>query len=443
MATTPSAYMSLPVPIVGQEAGPDWALDLNACLTGLDSHDHSSGKGVKVTPNGLDITIDLPLQSHNLVSVRSVRLDSQGAVLSLPEDIGCLSNVNGDLYYNDGNGNNIRITQSGGVAAGTGQIANLNPPASVAFVALSATFVFEATTNTAAHLDIGNVLLRNTVGSKKALTLSAPTGLSADYNIVLPPKVGSGTKFVRQDSSGNQNVDVEIDGTSLEISSNILKIKGVGTSTAGQILTADGVGGSAFADRFKPAVTTFTSSGTMVVPAGVTRVIVEAWGGGGGGGSGASDLPSNGYDGFDGGDTTVSSATMGLLIAWGGARGICGYSSITPDNWGGRTGGNPGYGAGGLRASENQGFPFTNGGGPGGYGAGGGGGSGKWNGSGEGGKGGGAGGHFCRVVSVTPGETISVTIGTGGAGGANRNAVTNNGAGGAGGDGIVFVTTLA
>lgn len=47
--TTTSPNMSMPVPVVGTDPGPDWANNIDACLSIIDSHDHSFGKGAPIT----------------------------------------------------------------------------------------------------------------------------------------------------------------------------------------------------------------------------------------------------------------------------------------------------------------------------------------------------------------------------------------------------------
>src|SRR5271170_7015417 len=97
--------MNLPNPVVGTDPGPDYGNNLNASLVLIDQHDHSPGHGVLITPTGLNINVDLPINNNNLTLVRSVRFMAQGAPISLVTDLSCLYSVtesgsNGDLWYN-------------------------------------------------------------------------------------------------------------------------------------------------------------------------------------------------------------------------------------------------------------------------------------------------------------------------------------------------------
>jgi hypothetical protein len=223
--TVSSPNMSMPVPVVGVDPGPQWATDLNSCLGILDQHDHSPGLGVQITPNGLNINAALTMGGNFLTEVAGVTLSAQ---LSPPAN-GTVYLSGSDLYYVDGVGNNIRMTQSGSVAGSAGTITGL--PSGTASASYSAgTFVFQASTNTGAVIDGGSFILRNNAALSKGLTLSPPNAMGADYSLVLPALPVS-TKFLSLDSSGNISAVWAVDNTTLEISTNSLQIKAGGVGT--------------------------------------------------------------------------------------------------------------------------------------------------------------------------------------------------------------------
>lgn len=202
MSSTISPNMGLTIPTVSQEPGPTYAIDVNSSLSLIDSHNHTPGQGVQIPSSGININADLSFVNNNAINLRSTRYSSQGAVLATPSDVGCVYLVGVDLYCNDGNGNNIRITQSGGLAGTNGSIANLTAPASASYVSINSTFVWQSAANVAATLDMRNAILRNATASSKGLTLSPPSAMVADSTITFPNIPGA-QSFLTMDSSGN------------------------------------------------------------------------------------------------------------------------------------------------------------------------------------------------------------------------------------------------
>ncbi len=200
--TTISPNMNMPVPVVGTDPGPDWANNVNSCLSILDSHTHTPGQGVLVTPAGMDINSDLTMGSNNLTTVRSVRFDPQSAPLALAADIGCLYESGVDLYYNDALGNQVRITQSGSVTGATGTITGL--PSGTASASYAAgTFTFQGATNTPATMNVGPIVSGAAVALSKTVTITPSAVQAADYSLTWPLALPASTSFMSVDSSGN------------------------------------------------------------------------------------------------------------------------------------------------------------------------------------------------------------------------------------------------
>ncbi len=191
----------MPVPTVSECPSPDWATDLNACLSVLDGHTHNPGQGVQITPSGMLINTDFPINGNNVTTIRSLRMTSQGAVLALVTDLGCLFNVLGDLYYNDGSGNHIRITQSGSVSGSAGTITGL--PSGTASASFSGgTFTFVAATNTPAAMAVGPVSIGNSSLASKTVTLAPDVSIAANYSITFPAALPAALRYVTLDNTG-------------------------------------------------------------------------------------------------------------------------------------------------------------------------------------------------------------------------------------------------
>lgn len=251
--------MSLPVPVVGVDPGPDWANNVNASFTILDGHNHSSGSGVNITPSGININIDLPMNGNNLTLIRSSRYQIQDSPLSLGTDLNCTYVSGVDLYYNDGNGNQVRITQSGGVAGSPGSIANLTSPASASYVAGSSTFVWQSAASTPANMDGGSFIFRNITASSNGITISPPNALGSSYSLILPALPGS-QSFMTLDASGNMAAPWTVDNSTLAISGSNVIVKPAGITTTQ--IAAQGVAQS---NIYIKSTGTSVSAGNMAV----------------------------------------------------------------------------------------------------------------------------------------------------------------------------------
>jgi microcystin-dependent protein len=230
-----SPNMNLVLPGVGQTLGPQYATDLNNSLTIIDGHNHTAGYGVPIPSSGLNINADLLMNNNNLIGIKSLRMQPQ-IVLNGPSDLSALF-VNGvDLYYNDGIGNHVRITQSGGVAGSPGSISNLTSPASATYVAGSQTFVWQSAANTPANLDAASITFRNLVANSFGLTLNPPNAMAADSSITLPV-IPSSQKIMTLDASGNMAAAYSVDNTTLSITSNVISVAPNGIDYA-QLATA-------------------------------------------------------------------------------------------------------------------------------------------------------------------------------------------------------------
>lgn len=196
--------MNLPVPVVGSEPGPQYAQDINSCMSIIDGHNHTAGYGVPITPSAINWNADLTSMNNRLLLAKSVTFTVQGTpLLGVLPDIGALYVSGVDLYYNDISGNQIQITQGGGVAGAPGSISNLTPPASASYSSANSEFIWQSASNTAAGMDNGPITIREEVANAKGITIQSPTGLAADYSLTLPGALPSQQNIVTVDNSGN------------------------------------------------------------------------------------------------------------------------------------------------------------------------------------------------------------------------------------------------
>lgn len=427
--------MSLPVPVVGTDPGPQYAIDINSCLAIVDQHNHTPGSGVAITPAAININADLPFNNNNITAVKTLRFQSQ--LTPIPAtglNLDCLQVSGVDLYYNDGSGNVVRMTQSGAVAGTPGSISNLVPPASVSYNNVSGTFVFQSGVTIPANLDAASIVLRDFSAGSPGLTLSPPAGLGADYTITLPTLPAS-TLPVSISNAG-------------QMSAAAITFAQLNTQTQQRIYTA-------------PTIQRFLSgSGTYTTPTSPGPLYLRVkMIGGGGGGAGASNSAgtagnnttfglstSNGGGaggvgqlqiGGAGGTCTLGADATALIVNVTGGGGGGGGVIQTTGNaaLSGGVGGSGPLGGAGAAGAGSAGTGTAGGNAGTNSGAGGGGGGGNSGIANQTGGGGGAGGYLEFQIN-TPSSTYTYGVGSGGPG---ASGAASQGAGGNGAAGLIIV----
>lgn len=359
----------------------------------------------------------------------------------------------GDLFYNtssnllkvyNGSAWETGVTPGSGFMSGSNNLSDVaDPAASLVNLGLTATAaelnVLDGVTSSTSELNLLDGSVANTVVNSKAVIYGASGEITANQIDILAQG-----DLRLQDTTGGQYVALQAPGT---VSSSFTLTLPAADGTSGQFLKTDGSGALSFAAAGGgiTGITVFTASGTFTIPTGVTVAKVTVVGGGGGGGG-------DGFNnGSSGGNSSVSSGTQSISTitgnggtgdlsssgkyyaaggtASGGDINITGQRGGGQSNGGGDQASGPGgdsiYGFGGprIRDESRAGYAAT------GYGGGGGGACNDSTGQhGNGGAGGGA--AIKYLTGLTPGNTLSVTIGSGGAGGSGGTYAGGSGSGG-------------
>lgn len=192
--TTPN--MALTLPVVSQTPGPTWASEINADLSLIDSHNHTSGNGALVPVSGLDINADLSLATNALTNVERVGLLDQASLASLNS----VYANNGELWWNDGSGNNVQITSGGTVnVGGSGNIGGIVPSAAVNYDSPTLSFVFDDENSNPAGLTVGTVDCSSVVID--GITVNRSSGSGA-YTLSLPSAAPGSNSFLTCTTGG-------------------------------------------------------------------------------------------------------------------------------------------------------------------------------------------------------------------------------------------------
>ena len=200
-----SPNMNMPVPVVSQAPGPAWATAIVDSLGIVDAHTHSLGRGVQITPDGLNLNSDVSFILNNAINLRSARFAPQLAVLTAPIDKGSVYVVGADLYFNDLAGNQIRMTNNGSVSGAAGTITGL--PSGTASANYSAgVFTFQSAISTPAAMAVGPVSIGLNSANSKTVTLIPNAMQASNFTLTFPSALPTQVNAVKlTDTSGNES----------------------------------------------------------------------------------------------------------------------------------------------------------------------------------------------------------------------------------------------
>jgi hypothetical protein len=193
--TTTTTNMTLVLPTPGQRLGPTWASDLNAAFTLIDAHDHTSGKGITLGVSSFTIDADVNYNnSYALLNANYLGLDETATPSTdFPEatypSILFSGDANGELYYNDGASNQVKITSGGILNVPASAIASKSFSVNTTLVSVTP---FNATSSPAfVESDGYNVYFTNYSTGAAIITLPTMAGMD------------TGRMFTIKDINGN------------------------------------------------------------------------------------------------------------------------------------------------------------------------------------------------------------------------------------------------
>ena len=206
-SSTTTSSMGLVLPVAGPQGttGPDWGNLLIAALVALDSHDHSSGRGVKIGPSGLNINADLGYNQKNATDLRTVRFYNNTSAVNATSDASCVYVKNGDLYFNNSSGTAIQLTSSGAInVASLGTITGdySTSSANLSYNNTTKVFTFTQSSGVTAKLAGADISIYEAVSSGNAVTLKVPTGLASSYSLTFGAALPSAAQLISISAAG-------------------------------------------------------------------------------------------------------------------------------------------------------------------------------------------------------------------------------------------------
>lgn len=189
---------------IGIDSGITIEQNSNSNTAILDQHNHTAGSGVQIPPAGLNINSNLTFNGNGATNLGFANLST---LLSAPSTNVSLFSQGVDLYFLDGNGNSIQMTAAGSVLATSSGISSGTASASFS----SSVLVVDSAPSTPGNIQVGSVLLGNSVVNSKFLTLSPPGSMAANFTLTLP-SIPSSQSLLTIDTSGNIAPYVSVSG---------------------------------------------------------------------------------------------------------------------------------------------------------------------------------------------------------------------------------------
>ncbi|HLZ48462.1 MAG TPA: hypothetical protein VKR80_07425 [Candidatus Limnocylindria bacterium] len=258
---TPNMALVLPTPTgdIGM-----WGDELNAALTLVDVHDHTTGKGVAITPSGLNINAPLGFQTQSAQHLGSVDFDEVPALSAGARRL-FFNSSDHEWYVRTAAGANVKITNGPAlnVAAFVGGIGGDYSSAGALLSYDDATRRYllqqEGAPRPWAGLATADIdLYQKAASIVNRITLKSPNALAASYVLTLLTALPSGLLPLQVDNTG-------------QIVTNRVLVAAPGFTTAATMILP--VAGAEIYSGVKDAGTTGTAN-TLTTVASSQRVCI-------------------------------------------------------------------------------------------------------------------------------------------------------------------------
>jgi hypothetical protein len=343
MATSGTNITSISKPAVGVDTGPTWATNLNTSLDAIDGHDHSTNKGVRITPAAVNINADLEFNQNSASELKNVIFDSSVTAATTSYS---LYQTSGNLFWRNGSGTAVQVTIGAAVNSGAGSISGMSgTDAGASYTDSSKTFNFFTDSGNSdygkmAHADL--VLFKfsdDNSADTDYVTIAANSGVSGSSGTIYVPSengtfLTTATNYAGAiniaTSNSNNNIAIKPHGTGYVIVGNG-GATGKVTSNGAYDLILDTNSGT---NSSSIAITDAANGNISFIPNGTGEIVV---GSGSASGkitsSGAHDLVLDTNAGTNSGSITITDAANGdisfapngtgkILVGSGSAAGV-------------------------------------------------------------------------------------------------------------------------
>lgn len=197
--------ISIVLPSLGGDEG-IWDTEINAALSLLDAHDHTSGKGLRIASAAIDINADLSYGGYFISALGKMSFTAIAAPSTGSKAL-YVSSADNELYWRTNGGTNVKLTS--GTALNISIVGGIvgdyaSTGAEVAYDDANDRYTFkQQTTFPWAKIACGGIQLFefNTTESV-SVRLLAPSVLGASYDLTFPSAVPGTVALMQVSTAG-------------------------------------------------------------------------------------------------------------------------------------------------------------------------------------------------------------------------------------------------
>lgn len=197
--------ISIILPSLGGDEG-IWDSEINAALTLIDAHDHTTGKGIKITPSAMNINADLAFGDYFISALGKVSFTAIAAPSTGSKSL-FVSSADNELYWRTNAGTNVKLTS--GTTLNTSLVGGIvgdyaSVGAEVAYDDANDRYTFkQQSTKPWARIACGPVrIFEFNTTETVYVELISPSTLASSYTITLPDAAPASAALLQMTSAG-------------------------------------------------------------------------------------------------------------------------------------------------------------------------------------------------------------------------------------------------
>jgi hypothetical protein len=204
MPTLPN--MNLVTPTLNNDNGA-WDDKINVALGLIDAHDHTSGKGLRITPSAMNINANLGFGGFAITAAGQVAFTAVAALAAGSKTL-FVSSVDNELYWRTNGGTNVKLTDGNSINTSlvggiVGDYSSVGAEVSYSDAGKIYTFKNEDATGKWSRVGAGTIrIFEHNTTETVYVELAAPAALAAPYTVTFATALPATTSFITISAAG-------------------------------------------------------------------------------------------------------------------------------------------------------------------------------------------------------------------------------------------------